>query len=142
MSREPELADIPLEDLGLTIQDCEQFGFAVRECWDTRPGVSRADAHSVMSKQQRAHVDNEEAHYARQNGQRQWLLDRAQTCREVYAETLAGRGSPMANEEARQAGLRAMLKFEKRRPPETWGFPSSIRTSADVVEYSAPTGVH
>ena len=54
-------------------------------------------------------------------------------------KVLAGRRDATASTDARQAGIAALLAFEKKRPPERIGFPSSIRTDPSAVELVAPS---
>ena len=126
-------------ELGLSVEAAAAAGLKVLPMWTGDPGVSKADAYQVRKRGQAAGEESQAAWSKMLTDQREWMQDRSTEYRTTYMRVLAGRRDAMASTEARQQAIGAMLKFEKKRPPEDIGFPESIRTDPGAVELVAPS---
>jgi hypothetical protein len=111
-----------------------ELGFKILRHWSDVEAVTEKDAFALTKRQQMLTEQHDQQHREMVEAQQSWHSGREQSFHAAYAKELAGRMGGEAHAEAREAGLRAMLEFERRNPCETIGIPTAARTDESLVE--------
>jgi hypothetical protein len=121
-------------DLHQEVEAVRALGFRILTHWSGVPAVSEADAYALTRRQQMLGEQYDQQHREMVEAQQAWHVGRQAAYRSAYAEAARGRQGGEALAGARQAGLKAMIGFERANDPTKLGLPAALRTDPAMVD--------
>lgn len=111
--------------------ECAELGLFIGADWAGRPAVSEADARSLVSGQAREAREQDAAWRAHIDATERWTADRERARRSAAERVLEearrqGRGGPIVDQDAAEAGREAAWAFERSSKAPTFNGAATV----------------